>query len=179
MKRFPHREPRRSSIRPRAVAWKRVVPWLVWTVWALAACEAERVEPTVGETFVADEAETSSQTYGQVRQPNGRVIPLAAIAAEPTLYEGRQIRTEGEIQRVCQKKGCWLELADATGARAFVPMAGHAFAVPIDSAGRKALVDGTVHRRERSEAEREHLKDDGASDSIPPLSIEANAVVLR
>ena len=95
--------------------------FVVTTAWVLAACETQGVEATqsLGEAHVPQKAEAKTkpavpQTYGQVRQPNGRVIPLAKIAANPTRYEGRQVRTEGEIQRVCQKKGCWLELTDAT-----------------------------------------------------------------
>ena len=145
---------------------------------SLAACKTHDTETAPRETEREVQA-AAPRTYGQVRQPNAPVIPLAEVAADPTRYDGRQIRTEGEIQRVCQKKGCWLELADASGARAFVPMAGHAFAVPMDSMGNEALVEGTVRRRERSRAEVEHLKDDGAGDTIPVVSIEANAVVIR
>lgn len=170
----------------RGVMERRMAAFVLTTAWVLAACETQGVEATqsLGEADVPQKAEAKTkpavpQTYGQVRQPNGRVIPLAKIAANPTRYEGRQVRTEGQIQRVCQKKGCWLELADADGTRAFVPMAGHAFAVPMDSIGNEAVVEGIVHRRERSHAERKHLKDDGAGDSIPALSIEANAVVIR
>ena len=170
----------------RGVMERRMAAFVVTTAWVLAACETQGVEATqsLGEAYVPQKAEAKTkpavpQTYGQLRRPNGRVIPLAKIAANPTRYEGRQVRTEGEIQRVCQKKGCWLELTDADGTRAFVPMAGHAFAVPMDSIGNEAVVEGIVHRRERSHAERKHLKADGAGDSIPALSIEANAVVIR
>jgi starvation-inducible outer membrane lipoprotein len=170
----------------RGVMECRMAAFIVTTAWVLAACETQGVEATqsLGEAHVPQKAEAKTkpavpQTYGQLRRPNGRVIPLATIAANPTRYEGRQVRTEGQIQRVCQKKGCWLELADAIGSRVFVPMGGHAFAVPMDSIGNEALVEGIVHRRERSHAERKHLKDDGAGDSIPALSIEANAVVIR
>lgn len=167
------------------------------TLCWLAACESSRSEPSVPDAIESPptSSETSSgasrstaeftaktgtsRTFGGLRQPDGPVIPLAEIAADPARYDGRPIRTEGEIQRVCQKRGCWLELADTSGARAFVPMAGHAFVVPIDSIGSEALVEGVVHRRERSDAEREHLKADGAGDRIPALSIEANAVVIR
>ena len=140
------------------------------------ACERRDAEPSApAEATDLEEA----RTFGELRQPGGPVTALAEIAANATRYEGQQVRTEGEIQRVCQKKGCWLELADAAGTRAFVPMAGHAFAVPMDSVGNDAVVEGTVRRRERSDAEREHLKSDGAGDSIPVLSIEATAVVIR
>ena len=145
----------------------------IMTVCLLAGCETRSVAGPESHA-----PETAPTIYGQLRQPDGRVIPLAQIAADPTRYEGREIRTEGEILRVCQRRGCWLELADSSGARVFVPMAGHAFTVPMDSVGARALVEGTVHRRELSDAERNHLKSDGAGDSIPTVSIEAKAVVI-
>jgi hypothetical protein len=117
--------------------------------------------------------------YGELREPDGGLTPLSEITADPAQYEGRVVLTEGEVQRVCQKRGCWLELADSSGARAFVPMAGHSFTVPMDSVGETALVEGTVHRRERSEAERQHLESDGAGSSIPAVSIEAAGVLIR
>jgi hypothetical protein len=49
----------------------------------------------------------------------------------------------------------------------------------MDSVGETALVEGTVHRRERSEAERQHLESDGAGSSIPAVSIEAAGVLIR
>ncbi|MBT8467162.1 MAG: DUF4920 domain-containing protein, partial [Deltaproteobacteria bacterium] len=172
----------------------RMAALMVTTAWLLAACETQGVEARKTEAATKSlavvppapapdelDAKTLSlvpRTYGEPRRPTGRVIPLAKIAANPTQFEGRQVRTEGHIRRVCQKKGCWLELQDAIGTRVFVPMGGHAFAVPTDSTGNDALVEGVVHRRERSDAEREHLKADGAGDSIPALSIEANAVVI-
>ncbi|MBT8467437.1 MAG: DUF4920 domain-containing protein [Deltaproteobacteria bacterium] len=172
-----------------------VAAFMVTSAWLLAACQTQGVEAVKTEAAsksltvvpaspAPDEpgAKTQSlaaRTYGEPRRPTGRVIPLAKIAANPSQFEGRQVRTEGHIRRVCQKKGCWLELGDAIGTRVFVPMGGHAFSVPMDSVGNEALVEGIVHRRERSDAEREHLKADGAGDRIPALSIEANAVVIR
>lgn len=142
-------------------------------VWLLAACEAQG---SVGESKSPAEP---PKVYGQLDQASGKVVSLAELAADPGSYEGQTVLTEGEVQRVCQKRGCWLELADSSGARAFVPMAGHAFSVPMESVGRQALVEGTVHRRERSDAERQHLQSDGAGSRIPSLSIEAHGVLIR
>ncbi|MEM9727264.1 MAG: DUF4920 domain-containing protein [Myxococcota bacterium] len=160
-----------TSLWPRA----RMVGLCALTAWVLTACETHTrtQEPNRGE------ATTSQKTYGELQQSDGHITPLAEIATNVARYEGQQVQTEGEIERVCQKRGCWLELADASGTRVFVPMAGHAFVVPMDSVGREALVEGTVNRRERSEAERAHLKEDGAGESIPEVSITANAVVIR
>ncbi|MEM7437365.1 MAG: DUF4920 domain-containing protein [Myxococcota bacterium] len=142
------------------------------TVLALsAACEKQGVD---------DQADQPApRVFGEVLAEDGAITLLTEIATDPERFEGQTVQTEGTIERVCQKRGCWLELADERGARAFVPMAGHAFVVPMDSVGKTAIVEGTVHRRERSPAERKHLESDGAGDQIPALSIEANAVVLR
>ena len=148
--------------------------FIIMSACLLSGCDAKGA---VGAS--ESHAEDSTAIFGQLHRADGPITALTQIASDPARYEGREIRTEGEIQRVCQKRGCWLELADSSGARVFVPMAGHAFTVPMESVGQQALVEGIVHRRERSDAEREHLKSDGASDSIPTVSIEANAVVIR
>ncbi|MGB5810108.1 MAG: hypothetical protein WBG86_06230, partial [Polyangiales bacterium] len=80
---------------------------LLGALVCMASCDtrpADGVE-TARESGIES---TASQTYGELRQPNGRVVPRAEIAADPSRYEGRPVQTEGEIQRVCQKRGCWL-----------------------------------------------------------------------
>lgn len=145
----------------------------VITICVLAGCESLDVGKV---TDPADET-AGAKVYGAL-QGDDRVTPLSHITSDPESYRGQRVRTEGEIQRVCQKRGCWLELADSSGARAFVPMAGHSFTVPMDSVGQRALIEGTVQLRERSQAEVEHLKSDGAGHVIPSVSIEATAVLL-
>jgi hypothetical protein len=139
----------------------------------LAACESR----SSGTESSSSETASEAVVYGAL-QGDDSVTPLSDITADPRRYEGQQVRTEGEVQRVCQKRGCWLELAGPTGARAFVPMAGHAFSVPMESVGQRAVVEGTVRLRKRSQAEVEHLKSDGAGTVIPAVSIEANAVLF-
>ncbi len=140
----------------------------------LLACESR---DSVGES--KSSVEPPPVVHGQLHRATGTVIPLSEIVSDPERYEGQEVLTEGQVQRVCQKRGCWLELADSSGARAFVPMAGHAFTVPMESVGEQAMVEGTVYRRERSEAEQKHLESDGAGSRIPEVSIEANAVLIR
>jgi hypothetical protein len=152
-----------------------VARFLLSIACLLLACESRG---SVGESKSSLE-QPPPVVYGQLHEATGTVIPLSEIVSDPKRYEGQEVLTQGEVQRVCQKRGCWLELADSSGARAFVPMAGHAFTVPIESVGEQAMVEGTVHRRERSEAERKHLESDGAGSRIPEVSIEANAVLIR
>ena len=148
---------------------------LVAAVCLLVACKS-RSGADPSESAVESR---SPMVYGELHRTEGSPIALSEIVADPARYDGREVLTEGEVKRVCQRRGCWLELTDSGGARAFVPMAGHAFTVPIESVGAQALVEGTVHLRERSEAERKHLESDGAGSVIPDVSIEANGVLIR
>jgi hypothetical protein len=69
--------------------------------------------------------------------------PLDAISTEPAKFSGKTVRTTGVVQAVCQSAGCWMEIGD-DAKRAHIKMAGHAFFVPKDCTGKRAVVEGTV-----------------------------------
>ena len=104
---------------------------------------------------------------------------LADIAAAPATFDGQTVRTEGRIERVCQRMGCWMELS-AEGAQAVrVPMAGHSFFLPRDVAGHEATIEGRVLVTPLSPEARAHLASEGALATADELSIEATSVVVR
>lgn len=85
------------------------------------------------------------ELYGAAFDDDLDVTPLPTLLARPTEFAGKVVRTTGTIARVCQQRGCWMELrSGAVGNVARVPMAGHAFFVPPDSSGRLATVQGEV-----------------------------------
>ncbi len=106
------------------------------------------------------------------------LTPLADIVAEPERFRDRVVRTEGEIARVCQRAGCWMELRADEGPAVRVPMAGHAFFLPRDSAGRHATMQGRVTIQELSADHRAHLESEGAQATTSALSIDATGVVI-
>jgi len=88
--------------------------------------------------------------------------PLAKALASDPLPSG-PIRVEGTVEAVCQKKGCWMVLADGN-VKARILMKDHAFALPTDARGKKAQVEGTVEKRTLSEAQVKHLAEDAGKD---------------
>lgn len=87
-------------------------------------------------------------------------MPLAkAIEAEPK--DG--VLVSGEVEAVCQKKGCWMVVKDGD-VSARVLMKDHGFSVPMDSRGKKVQVEGTLTSREFTEAQVKHLEKDGGGD---------------
>ncbi len=104
---------------------------------------------------------------------------LADIAAAPATFEGQTVRTEGQIERVCQRMGCWMELRAEGTEPVRVPMAGHAFFLPRDVVGHQASIEGRVTVTPLSPEARAHLASEGALATADELSIEATSVVVR
>jgi hypothetical protein len=106
-------------------------------------------------------------------------MPLADITSAPERFKDQVVRTEGTIARVCQAMGCWMELQAAADAPAVrVPMAGHAFFLPKDVAGRHAMIEGRVALQELTPEARAHLAAEGAVAVASALSIAATTVVI-
>ena len=145
---------------------------------ACRAVPAREDTPQGPSSTVAPAQAEAPDRFGGVIDPAVDEVELAAIEADPERFRDRTVRTRGTIVRVCQAMGCWLELASDGTSAVRVPMAGHAFFVPRDLAGRAAEVQGTVRLAELSVAMREHLEREGAQATGGSLAIEASAVRL-
>jgi hypothetical protein len=87
-------------------------------------------------------------------------VPLAK-AIDADSKDG--ILVSGEVEAVCQKKGCWMVVKDGD-VSARVLMKDHGFAVPMDSRGKKVQVEGTLTSRTFNDAQVKHLEKDGGGD---------------
>lgn len=114
-------------------------------------------EPTHGEDgslhlgvdFTLDE----TKPLGKVLDGNGAITDGQKL----------NVRVSGTIDKVCQKKGCWMVVRDGD-VEARVIMKDHAFAVPRDSQGKAAQVEGALTVRVFTEAQAKHLAEDGGED---------------
>jgi Domain of unknown function (DUF4920) len=113
-------------------------------------------------------------------------VALSEVLAQPQDHTASPIVTEGVIQKVCQKKGCWMELAPKAGEAGMrVTFKGYSFFVPTDSEGRQATVEGKISVQKLSPADVEHLMGEGvkliknADGSANEVSFEAAGVELR
>jgi len=144
---------------------------------ALGCANQEPSTPRIAAQ--ADEAEVASgDLFGTAIDDGVPLTPLSEIAAEPARFSGQVVRTEGEIARVCQRAGCWMELRAGDGPGVRVPMAGHAFMLPRDSAGRRATLQGRVQVQELAPDVRAHLESEGALATASSLAIHATGVVI-
>jgi len=89
--------------------------------------------------------------------------PLSTVLAGAADGQELNVRISGQIDKVCQKKGCWMVVKDGA-VEARVMMKDHAFTVPTDSKGKPAQVEGVLKVRVYTEAQAKHLAEDGGED---------------
>jgi len=117
----------------------------------------------------------------------GRTASLTATTAltdllgTPRSFDGQTIRTTGVVRQVCQRMGCWMELASegAQAQRMFVRMAGHAFLLPRDVVGHRAVAEGRVALRPMSANEAAHYRSEGATVPADGMSVEIEATTVE
>lgn len=112
---------------------------------AFAACS----DPNTyfGEKITADGAIQANQL-------------LAQIAGKDSM----QVKLEGTIEEVCQKKGCWMKLKLDNNNEMRVKFKDYAFFVPKDASGKKVIIDGWAYADSLSVEELRHYAED-AGDS--------------
>lgn len=114
--------------------------------WIHAAVLASFVGALAG-TAVARAADAPAaggpQKYGAaitVKKP----VEIARLVENPKKFKGKTVRLEGTVKAVCQGMGCWVEVADASGASFLARSLDESVLLPKDCAGWKVVVQGPV-----------------------------------
>ncbi len=92
-----------------------------------------------------------------------QTVPLSQVLASVPADPNEAVQVSGEVDSVCQKKGCWLVVKDGD-AMARILMKDHSFTVPMDSKGKPVVIEGTIETRTFTEAQVKHLEKDGGGD---------------
>lgn len=70
---------------------------------------------------------------------------IADILAAPETFEGKTVLVEGTVVGVCSKRGCWIEIAgENEGESIRIKVEDGVIVFPVESKGKKALVEGEV-----------------------------------
>jgi len=104
------------------------------------------------------------ETYG-APVPNGQSISITEVLKDPDKYKGKPILVDGIVRKACEKKGCWMEVAesgskDVQGCR--VTFKDYGFFVRLDAAGSKARMQGELTVEKVSKDHVAHLEQEGA-----------------
>lgn len=114
----------------------------------------------------------------------GPVIAIADVLADPAAFAGKpSLRLEGEIVRVCQKKGCWLDIGTNDEVIHVTFKGACDRYMPLDAAGRLVRVEGELSEWKPSAEEEAHLREDagaaeGATEPKVVLQFVASGAAL-
>ena len=95
----------------------------------------------------------------------GAPIALSKVMETPDAFQDQSVVVEATVRRNCTRRGCWMEISDGAAqetAGCRVTFKDYGFFVPLDSAGSKARVQGTVQVRVVPGPEVAHMESEGA-----------------
>lgn len=71
---------------------------------------------------------------------------ISKILQEPDSFVGKKVLVEGTVVGVCEKMGCWIEVAgDKPGEKIKVKVNDGEIVFPLEAKGKRALVEGEVY----------------------------------
>lgn len=98
--------------------------------------------------------------FGEKIDPKG-AIPVTQLKAKlGDQSEMTNIKLMGEIESCCAKKGCWMKLKNGDEASVRVTFKDYGFFVPLDSGGKKTIIQGKAYYKITSVADLRHYAED-------------------
>lgn len=88
-----------------------------------------------------------------------QATPVADILSKPEAFDGKNIRIEGNIAKICPKKGCWVTLTSGDQT-VQVKFKDYAFFLPRHLAGHLMIAEGVAKKSKLTQDERRHYAED-------------------
>lgn len=120
------------------------------------------------------DAGVDGQTYGEPLTLTA-TTPASAILSDPEAWVGERVLVEGMVVDVCEKRGCWMEVAAGGDFETIrVKVDDGVIVFPLTARGKTALVEGTVEKveltyEEALEAARHEAEEHG--EEFDPTSV--------
>jgi len=155
----------------------------------LIACKSPSSDKALQSSNLANDSLANSGIgYGEKIDGKGAIQMdslLALVAAGKTSLTN--IKVEGQIEAVCQAKGCWMDIASSDSTKMHVSF-NEEFFIPLNSAGKKTIFMGDAYMDTTSvEALQHFAEDDGQSKAeiakiVSPeirLIFDAKGVIIK
>lgn len=139
------------------------------------------------QTAPNNSTEAIAEYYGS-KITEDSAVAIADLATLMGTNTELACKVTGEIDAVCQKKGCWMDIKNPSGESVRITFKDYGFFMPKDAAGRTAIMEGIAKVEETSVADlQEYAKDAGktkeeiAAITAPKkeLVFEASGVILK
>jgi hypothetical protein len=104
-------------------------------------------------------------------------VAFKALVEGSEKFDGKTVKVEATVRKVCKKKGCWMVIGDdaAPDQTIRIKMKDYSFFVPKDCDGQSATIEGVLSRKVVPEATLKHYAQDEGRD---PSTIQGDQVEL-
>lgn len=129
---------------------------------SLVACNNEETSVEETTTNEKQEEEVAYASFGEEITADNVLSSEEMLVKYKDLKAGDTIdvKFSGEIENVCQKKGCWMNVKLNGENSAFVQFKDYGFFMPFNSAESEAIVNGKAFISEVSVDELKHYAED-------------------
>jgi len=150
---------------------------LIGILFISTNCEAQKANKNAGK----------SEVYGQ-KFSDKNSIAATALPSVLGTKDSVAVTVTGQVQNVCQAKGCWIDVKLADNSVMKVKFKDYAFFVPKDIAGKTVVLNGMAYNQSVSVADQQHYAQDAGKSvaeikaiTQPKQSITftANGVVIK
>lgn len=134
-------------------------------------------------------ADGNMSFHGQRINQDGAVALSEIDGLLENIDDKAEVKLSGKIDACCQVKGCWMTMALPNGEEMRVKFKDYGFFVPLDAAGKTAIMEGTLSVETLSVEDARHLAEDAgmskeeAEKSITEpkkeLSLVATGVIVK
>jgi hypothetical protein len=124
-----------------------------------SSCEAQKAKKQNSAAAVYGQAFAEKNTIAAGKLP-------AVLGAQDSLA----VQVTGQIQNVCQAKGCWMDVKLADNSVMKVKFKDYGFFVPKNIAGKTVVLNGVAYNQTVSVADQKHYAQDAGQ---PKSEIEA------
>jgi len=139
---------------------KRILVLCLFLGVLFTACKTEKKEKE-------EMLKTEFVSFGEKISDEGAITKqeMAKIFNKMNTNDTVNVKFVGEVDEVCQKKGCWIKVSLDDDQKTFVKFKDYAFFMPFNSAGSEVILNGKAFKNEVSVKELQHYaKDAGKSD---------------
>lgn len=114
-------------------------------------------------------------SFGDSISKDGAISKEELFAKYAALNEGDTVNVKfnSKINDVCQKKGCWMNLAMVNDDEVFVKFKDYAFFMPLNSKGEEVVVNGKAFLSIESVDELKHYAKDAGKSQVSIDSIKS------
>ena len=130
--------------------------------------------------YAQDATSFDGKSFGEGVK-KGDVITTSEISAKLGDKAKADMKVTGVVTLVCQKKGCFMNLAMPNGETIFVNFKDYAFFMPKDIAGKKVVIDGFAERKETSVEDLKHFAEDAkkSAEEIAKITKPKKEIVFE